>query len=83
MNKWIGFGIGALVVGYVAYSVYIPEAPAYAALHSDGKFLGLIDEKGGYSLDDIAKGAVLLGGAALAIRAARMFGLPASTALPV
>lgn len=83
MNKWIGFAVGSAVVGFVAYQLYTTGAWGDQYLTKDKKFLYFIPTDDQMGIDDVARGAVLIAAAAMAVKLARGVGLPVSTASPV
>jgi hypothetical protein len=73
-NQILGFIVGSAIAGFIYYQIQVKQVGT-----ANGKFLGLKTDDNAYGPDDIAKGAVMLGGAALAIKLAHQIGLPATT----
>jgi len=74
LNQILGFAVGAAIAGFIYYQIQVKQVGT-----SGGKFLGMQQDDSTFGADDIAKGAVMLGGAALAIKLAHKIGLPAAT----
>jgi hypothetical protein len=72
MSKILSLAVGGAIAGFVIYQI------STGRLHSaEGKFLGVIPEAEGFGLDDVAKGAVVLGAAMVAGKLVSRFGIPA------
>ena len=73
-NQILGFLVGSAIAGFIYYQIQVKQLGT-----TGGKFLGMRQDDSSYGPDDIAKGAVMLGGAALAIKLAHQIGLPATS----
>jgi hypothetical protein len=68
--KWV---VAAGIAGGTVYAISQGNLTA-----SNGKFLGLFEEKDGFDLSDVAKGGVILGVAAVAGMLVHKIGGPAA-----
>ena len=74
LNRVLGFSVGAVVAGYIAYQIYYQGIMAGAL-----KTVGVEEVPGTFGMDDVLKGAAVLGVSALAIKLAHQMGLPTAT----